>query len=840
MLELIPWLLALELLGLLAFPLLYVLLPQLPDRGYSFAKPLGLIFVFYPFWLLASTPFFTNSLLLLILLVVALAGFSTWVVWRRREDLQDFLKDEWPLLLLEEVVLLGVFAFWATVIAYDPGISHTEQPMDFGFMNATVFSQHFPPNDLWLSGGHVSYYYFGYLIFGGLSQLVAVPTEVGYNLALASVAGLAAMAAFGLAYNMVRAVSGKVTAAALTGVLAVLLLLFISNLEGALELLRAGGKADPGFWQWIDVKGLEGAQPSTQWYPSESGWWWWRATRVIDTVVQGQSLDYTITEFPFFSLLLGDLHPHVMSLPFVLAFLGLALGFFLTPMSGWSVFLERRWLLFLLALTVGGLGFINLWDLPVFGAVLVALGIVKSFASKRVGKWDHYAPFMASLTVVGVGAVLYLPFLFTFHSQAKGVMPVETYVSRPFHFFLVWGLVVVIAIGFMGWEFLAAMWRKPRRWRLLGLAILIAMLPWLVWTLAVAVRLWDLSGAVGAAWKRLVHVAPLALMLAVAGYLALRQARLARLAAGVVPGQPAGNEGAQPDASLTESVPQTATENAAPQGVSEASMAPPSPLSPDEPHSVEEAVPLGLAKAFPLVLFGMAALLLAGPELFRVVDLFGNRMNTMFKLGYEAWVLLAIGCSYAAYALLSRLETAGILERLFGFGWAGIVGIGLLLSLYYPAAAAYTKAAVPSQRATLNGLAHLTNYAPQEYGAILWLREHYTHGDVMVEAVGDDYSDYGRVSSSSGVPAVLGWTFHEEQWRGSRSPFAGRQDDLRLLYETSDIAVAKAILSKYGVTYIYIGSRERAKYGTDGLTKFSDLGQAVFQQGDVVIYHVGK
>jgi uncharacterized membrane protein len=246
---------------------------------------------------------------------------------------------------------------------------------------------------------------------------------------------------------------------------------------------------------------------------------------------------------------------------------------------------------------------------------------------------------------------------------------------------------------------------------------------------------------------------------------------------------------------------------------------------------------LGLARAYPFVLLGMAALLVMGPELFRVADLFGNRMNTMFKLSYQAWALLALACSYALYSLVARLTRAGALGRLLLFAWLGVVAAGMVVSMYYPAAAAYTKAA-PSKQATLDGLAYVARSAPGEYQAIGWLRRNYRDGEVMVEAVGDDYSDYGRVSASTGVPTILGWTFHEEQWRGSRRPFEGRQEAVRRLYQTGDVGEAKAILVGYGVTYIYVGNRERSKYGSDGLAKFGELGAVAFQEGDVVIYRV--
>ena len=164
--------------------------------------------------------------------------------------------------------------------------------------------------------------------------------------------------------------------------------------------------------------------------------------------------------------------------------------------------------------------------------------------------------------------------------------------------------------------------------------------------------------------------------------------------------------------------------------------------------------------------------------------------------------------------------------------------LGALAAFYYPMASTYTKTSGLSGDATLDGLAHVASAAPAEYNGIRWLTENFKPGEIIVEAVGDDYSEYGRVSSSTGIPTVVGWTFHEQQWRGSTKPFEGRREDVQRLYQTLDIEEAREIQSRYGVTYVYVGPRERASYGTDGLGKFEALGDAVFREGNVVIYRV--
>ena len=107
----------------------------------------------------------------------------------------------------------------------------------------------------------------------------------------------------------------------------------VSNLAGVLEFMRANVIGSQGFYDWIAIEGLDGpAESATQsWYPEEF-WWWFRVTRIINTFVDGRGIDYTIQEFPFFSFMLGDLHPHVSAIPFAILFTAFVLSFFMSDM----------------------------------------------------------------------------------------------------------------------------------------------------------------------------------------------------------------------------------------------------------------------------------------------------------------------------------------------------------------------------------------------------------------------------------------------------------------------------------------------------------------------------
>lgn len=87
------------------------------------------------------------------------------------------------------------------------------------------------------------------------------------------------------------------------------------------------------FWSWLDMKEL--SQPPVEpfgWFPDRY-LWWWRASRVIQDYDIVGGFREVIDEFPFFSFLLGDLHPHVLAIPFGLLAVSVALNIF---RGGWK------------------------------------------------------------------------------------------------------------------------------------------------------------------------------------------------------------------------------------------------------------------------------------------------------------------------------------------------------------------------------------------------------------------------------------------------------------------------------------------------------------------------
>jgi len=794
MLDALLWYIAIQFLGLLAFPAAFSLFHRLPDRGFTLVKPAALVFFSYVLWVLGLTQVIPNTQLTIIFILLLAVPAAVYLAWRNLEEIVEFFHEHWPMLLVAEALFAGFFLMWLGIISEVPAINHTEKPMDFAFVNAVMQSRFFPPEDPWLSGSNISYYYFGHFMVAFLAQLTSVTSSVGYNLGVSLIPALVAIGAFGLVYNLVRLSGGSLKTGLIFAAAGPVLILLAGNLEGVMEFAHLQGWGSSGFWEWVGIKGLEGVESGSGAFP-DSQWWWFRSSRVIDTLSGGQSLDYTITEFPMFSFILGDLHPHVISLPFVLLGLGLVLNLFLSERALDSDWLREHVLeATAIALFIGSLAFINIWDLPVLAAIFAAMALVKAYGDHGGEVTSGAAG--AAIVVVPVlllSLIMFIPFYLDFEAATSGVLPLRDVNTRPFLLFLVVGPLIFLAVSFLIRQAFDLN-RPDEEDNSAGvLAALIAIGPFLLWAgLAFIATLIDdgLVEALKEIGQRSILVVPGVALVAVAVFSAMQRVRLNL-----------------------------------------------------EPAAV-----------FPLLLAGLAFYLLIGAEMFHVVDQFGGgfrRMNTVFKTYYQAWLLLGIVSSYGLYYIWSVRASFGlpaVPERVMvglEFSWAGAALLLVVVSFYYPVGAVLSRTGILQENHTisdntLDGLAFLQQGSPGEYAAIEWLRDDAPWGR-MVEAVGDDYSDFGRISSSTGLPTVLGWKGHELQWRSSTASFQDREDDIRTIFSSDDSDEVLELLEEYGVRYVYLGAREHLTYGGDNLAGFagpSGFLRTAFEQDSVIVYEM--
>jgi uncharacterized membrane protein len=118
---------------------------------------------------------------------------------------------------------------------------------------------------------------------------------------------------------------------------------------------------------------------------------------------------------------------------------------------------------------------------------------------------------------------------------------------------------------------------------------------------------------------------------------------------------------------------------------------------------------------------------------------------------------------------------------------------------------------------TLDGNAYIKTTAPADYNIINWFKENVTGTPVVLEAVGDAYTYYARISANTGLPTVMGWPTHEWQWRNNTTEIYQRKADVETMYKTTSAADFLALSKKYNVDYIVVSDLEVKTYGTNGL-----------------------
>jgi YYY domain-containing protein len=873
------WALA-TLAGAAALPYCVRMLGGLPDHGITLARSLGVLLVAFVYWLLASLGLLANTTGGMALAWALVLAFGLLILrsMPERPSVAELWRENRPVIVATEVLFIALLVLFALFRAHYPDTATTEKPMDLMFITSIMNSQVFPPLDNWLAGYAISYYHFGYLMAAMLTMLSGMSNTAGFSMTLALWFAMTGVNAFGVVYNLVRSQSSSADrpehvyqsrrSPLLFGLLGTVFVLFLSNLQLPLvELPWQNGQGTAeyyNFWGTQDRMG-DSPRPDNETLSLDVStwdyWWWFRASRVLTDFGLDGGVSGTvqpIDEFPAFSFLLGDAHPHVLALPFGLLALGLA----------FNVLGARRnpsmYDLLFYGITIGSFVFLNTWDiLAYFGAFIGADALRRIIRndSGRLSGVDILSLIGDALVFLVVTVAAYGLFLYSFRSQAGGITANLLFPTYFPNFLVMFGPFIAL----LGVYLCLEIWRGQRtqsmNWRfggyagvlVLGSVLLLALIAVLVYALnpQTAGLTQNIVSAAGG-WEEaipslvrqrlLFFPTTLLLLLAVIIIVARLFPRLPR----------AGEK--QPAAIITYT----------------------------------------RAGGFTLLLAGVGVVLTLAPEYLFLSDVFQTRINTIFKFYYQAWVLWAVAGAYACYTILADVR-AHPAPRWLRYGFGMLLTILLGVCLLYPAMGAYSRMMVEpyqvSQMATRywpvddrvrvqdgqivvagdllvandppiyaqnDGVAQFVNgvlwvrapltvdggrfmIPPDDYAMIRCLGSTARPGEIAVEAERHAYRPtYGRAASIGGVPILLGWENHENQWRGATFPQAvgTRKDDIRRLYESLDWATAAEIISRYGIDYIVYGQTERGEYPAVGEQKFIDYLIPICRYGDSVVYRV--
>jgi len=239
-----------------------------------------------------------------------------------------------------------------------------------------------------------------------------------------------------------------------------------------------------------------------------------------------------------------------------------------------------------------------------------------------------------------------------------------------------------------------------------------------------------------------------------------------------------------------------------------------------------------------LIICCCGAGLLLIPEVIYVSDIYGNgyhRANTMFKLTYQAFIMFCIATGYITVRIPAALhrKSTKVLTAVI------LVIIYMLPMSYFPLAfKGYYSTLKPSNYKGIDGLRFISTKHPEDYGIIEWLNTNVKEQTTILEAHGDSYSNYGRISMATGLPTVQGWFVHEWLWRNDRTEPEKRGVEVQTVYESQDLDATWNIIRKYDVKYIILGDLEREKFVNLNEDKLLKLGKVVFEIEDTKVIRV--
>lgn len=871
MLELLQMWALMEVLGLIFLPLTITVFHNLPDRGWAFSKAVGLAVLAFCVWLplmcLQFLPFSRPFILGVLLLLTALnvLGFL-----RVRKALLELIQSHFFYIVCVELIFFGMVFLLGWLRSYGPDIRDWEMFMDEGFLAAIMRSPHLPPNDMWYAGQSINYYYYAHYNIAMMAKLLGQSPSIAFNTGICTFFGLTATNLFGVASNVVAwarhrrnrnqgapatrsmrpdRVLPSMTGAIPFGILSILLGEVLGNLAATQT------------W-WVN----HGDLPYGTWYT---------VSRVIGN---------TINEFPAFSFLLSCFHAHVLALAFTVAAVGLAFNLFLARGQGLQAF-GSGWrmplTLGVTALMIGSLFAMNGWDYPTYLALAIVALVLQQWLAHS-SRFSGELVLDAFTACAGLGALsffLFTPFYLNFISPALGLGTVNPGDRTPLgDEILIYGV-----FAFIFFSFLLTMFFRPR---MVGRAAFARSRA----TPSTPVPGEAVAGSPrGQVQRSLASTSPARTeQAAQAGVEILDEAHAATaeddLAVQIEDLEPEqGQNGQAQDAEPEQG--QAAPREEEPEPLSTAGL-----RWTDMrligllatllvaliallvlKNSVTFVVTGGLAamasiltlyhlkereRSFALLLGAVACALIAFCEIIYLRDVFDTgidyRMNTVFKFYFQAWALLSIVGGAGVYFVLDSLRpslkflpSSRNAYRASQMIWGVALLVFLLMGAVYPLKIAYTRYSGFTRDTSLDGLDYMQQTDPGDYAAIRWINSHITGDPVIVEAFGNDYTDYARISAFTGLPTLMGWEGHEWQWRvnwttkeGDLNDFLNRANDIKQIYTASSSQEVLSLMQRYNAQYLYVGPLEQETYLGVNLNRFSSFMKVVYQNDGVTIYQV--
>jgi YYY domain-containing protein len=803
------WYLFIFLLGVIIFPLVFLVFSWLPDRGYPLMRMAGLVTIAWLAWILGSFKVLPFSQLTIWLCMGFVLLLSAVTAYLQRQALSAYFSSQWQHILWVEALFLAVFLVSLFIRLGNPDLWHPwlggEKPMDLAFFNATLRTVYFPPEHPWFAGHYINYYYYGYIVAAIPTKLLGMLPAIAYNLILPTWFAMTGIGIFSVAFNLMAGLRQNDTVPEplhekstylsamfsrnwftkklpyFTGVIALVAVLFLGNLYQVVVLWRYLPEASPvGINEDASVIERAGAViggairvlSEEVNLPGNNGRWYFEASRPI----LNKGPDTPIAEFPYFTFLYGDLHPHMLVMPIYGLVFGWILNLLLWKPSRFK-WLERIPGLIAAGLIFGIFRASHTWDFPTFiglGVLAIALNVWQTKTTSI--RQFIQTVFVYELAFMGIAILFYLPFGQWFKTEYvslelwKGLRtPLVDYLS-------VFGLSIFVALTLLTRNLIPDLRAEFQLWVSAAKERFLNIFKWSYfwWYLAVVVVLYLLAILWLADYQVLTFGIPLLLGMA---YLILLKRQLTML------------------------------------------------------------------QQVMWVLFGTGLFITLFVDVF-VLKGDAGRSNTVFRFYNQAWFIFGLALSLALVEVLTAM--AGWSRRATSI-WSFVFGLLVLCAASYPLIATDKKMTdrwpnIENPPHTLDGSAFMLGDAvslnpaiynddnrpinlSRDHAAIQFMQDQVKGSPVFVEGHTEEYRWGSRFAIHTGLPSVVGWSWHVRQHNSLLDGAIVDRliEEVDTFYNTTDLQSAEKFLAKHQVRYIVLGDLERVYYDANGINKFQDM-----------------
>ncbi len=385
------WYIFIQVISIILLPIIWILLKETNFSIPGSIKLLSILLISFIYWILLSLKIVNFNAINIYFITMILGIISILIIYFNKKTFFYFLKkNKNKFLRYEFIFFIGLLIF-ALIKSFNPDLWHPyrggEKPMEFAYINAILNSNYMPPYDPWFSGGVQNYYYFGFFIFSFLINISQISPFIGFNLSIATLFAMSITSLYGLS----KILSKK---SMLLPFIMIFSTIIFGNFQSLLQVLK---------WSWGDkVFNIFKID-------------FWQPSRIISN-----SEGYEITEFPYFSFIFSDLHPHLISIPITI----LGINFLISSFHKKNYKLASLYK-FLIPVSLvnsfilGTLWVTNTWSVPlqIFLSFLLSL-LFFNYKKDVLSSLKYSLSF--TITCVVIAYILFMPFHINFSSPFSG------------------------------------------------------------------------------------------------------------------------------------------------------------------------------------------------------------------------------------------------------------------------------------------------------------------------------------------------------------------------------------------------------------------------------------